>query len=150
MIFGAKIAKNELTYMYRDYPDLSVQNFLDTDGPLIFRSYVDLTAYSPSDVLLNVMPNNMSLSNYAKEFLDSYSNTSDYYNYSIVEKPALVTIDNKTGYSFSVISDDDDTLIKYFLFTHGNHTFGLRFEGSTDGFNNLQYNRMIKSIKFFD
>ena len=93
----------------------------------------------------------MSLSNYAKDWFDSYSNTSDhYYNYSIVEKPALVTIGNKTGYSFSVISDDDDTLRKHFFFTHGNHIFGLRFDGSTDGFDNLQYSRMINSLKFFD
>jgi hypothetical protein len=59
-----------------------------------------------------------------------------------------MTINNNTGISFSYI--ELDFVNKEFFFVHRNYIYDLSVLGPTDAYSNTQFNRMAKSIKFFD
>jgi hypothetical protein len=131
-----------------DYPSkLIVQNGLDSsDLPTVSFIYGDPKISGVDSSYLTIFPNNTS---FFKE-MDKFFNSTTFvrYGYQIYEKPVDITINNITGVSFSYLAFD--MTHEEFFFIHGNNVYDLDVVGSTDAYSNTQFNRMMKSIKFFD
>jgi hypothetical protein len=136
-------------------PDQFIQNDLnDSSNPeLSIIKGGNLNINGGINVFLNIYHNNTSL---LKDFDKEYGRKNKTYSYYLLfEKPSYLTINNVTGITFSFVTNDTSSLHynlihKEFVFIHDNYIFRWISIGGADDFNNLQYNRMIKSIKFFD
>jgi hypothetical protein len=130
-----------------DYPSqLIVQNGLySSELPTVSFIYGDPKDTGINLVYLTIFPNNTS---FFKAMDKRFNSTFARQNYQLYEKPVNIKINNITGVSFSYLAYDSTH--EEFFFTHGNNIYGLDVVGSTDAYSNTQFNRMAKSIKFFD
>ncbi len=95
--------------------------------------------------ILNIYPNNIGLPKFINHQLASFATEQ-----KILQKPTPITVaDKNPGLSFSTVGMFSD-MSKEVVFTHGNHIYEFFYIVDKENFKELQYNNMIKSIKFLD